>query len=391
MAVTYIDKEIYFYYVGDYTHTEWSTWDIPVEIKIDTDRSQLRVKIKKDFMYESDVSTYIYVEYNGKEYSIKFAPDNDIDFSETFSYDYKKGPHEVKLKARGKIESSTWNYWYVFSEKSGLDSDEIVYDGAGSDTLTISWQRPNEPPTATISASNTVPGKNANVSWRFSDPEGDSVATTSLKRYIKAKSSSTWVSSNISVSSSATSYSDAIPAEYRGGEVYWEVGFRDSYYATGTAKSPTYSLNTAPTGTINVSGEIKAGESVDITWTASDADGDTVSTSQLIRYLKKKGESSYTATTLISNGGVVRSYRDVIPEDAGEGSIYYAVVLSDGSLSTTINSSAQAVERSCSLIGSVNIGGVNREITEAYVFIGGVAREVVGSYANINGVWKPMF
>lgn len=253
----------------------------------------------------------------------------------------------------------------------------------------ISWTPPNSSPKCeSISASNVRAGATATVRWSISDPDKDTTYTTSLKRYIKAKGSSTWVSSNLSVSSSATSFSDAIPAEYRGGEVYWEVGFRDSYGATGTAKSPTYSLNTAPTGTINVSGEIKAGESVDITWTASDADGDTVSTSQLIRYLKKKGESSYVATTLISNGGTVRSYRDVIPEDAGEGSIYYAVVLSDGSLSTTINSSAQAVERSCSLIGSVNIGGVNREITEAYVFVGGVAREVVGAYVCVNGVWR---
>lgn len=298
--------------------------------------------------------------------------------------------------------SHTWGFthwtWYGAYERSSNTIDfkvEIDDWGMGAnvaDGFSISWDIPNKPPKCeSISASNVYAGATATVRWSISDPNKDTTYTTSLKRYIKAKGSSTWVSSNLSVSSSATLFGDAIPVEYRGGEVYWEVGFRDSYGATGTAKSPTYSLNTAPTGTINVSGEIKAGESVDITWTASDADGDTVSTSQLIRYLKKKGESSYTATTLISNGGVVRSYRDVIPEDAGEGSIYYAVVLSDGSLSTTINSSAQAVERSCSLIGSVNIGGVNREITEAYVFIGGVAREVVGSYANINGVWKPMF
>ena len=98
-------------------------------------------------------------------------------------------------------------------------------------------------------------------------------------------------------------------------------------------------VNTAPTATLSVPASVTAGKTAALSWSTSDADGDTVTTTKLVRYLKKAGASSYTSTTLISTSSTRKSYSDTIPADAGGGSVYYVLTVSDGLTTTTKTSS----------------------------------------------------
>lgn len=250
----------------------------------------------------------------------------------------------------------------------------------------------NFPPTASISASNVHAGSNANVSWKFSDPEGDPVTVRKLKRYIKAKGSSTWTSSNISVSSSATSYSDAIPAEYRGGEVYWEIEITDkldvgrdwAYGLSSTATSPTYTIsvpNSAPTtpGVPAVPDKIKEGDTISVSWGASsDADGN------LAGYQLQASLDNGSWTTVYTGASTAIAY--TIPK--GTKYIAFRVCAYDSSNAYSGYATTATFEVVSALSGYISVNQIQRNIVGGYAFVDGVAREIVGAYVCVNGVWR---
>lgn len=250
----------------------------------------------------------------------------------------------------------------------------------------------NFPSTASISASNVHAGSNANVSWKFSDPEGDPVTVRKLKRYIKAKGSSTWTSSNISVSSSATSYSDAIPAEYRGGEVYWEIEITDkldvgrdwTYGLSSTATSPTYTIsvpNSAPTtpGVPAVPDKIKEGDTISVSWGASsDADGN------LAGYQLQASLDNGSWTTVYTGASTAIAY--TIPK--GTKYIAFRVCAYDSSNAYSGYATTATFEVVSALSGYISVNQIQRNIVGGYAFVDGVAREIVGAYVCVNGVWR---
>lgn len=103
--------------------------------------------------------------------------------------------------------------------------------------------------------------------------------------------------------------------------------------------------NAAPTVTFGNLPTLYAGQSASINWTTSDAEGDTVKTTKLVRYTKASGASAYTAATLINNssGTTSKSYTDTIPESAGGGTVYYEVTVTDGYSTATAQSPTKSV------------------------------------------------
>ena len=150
-------------------------------------------------------------------------------------------------------------------------------------------------------------------------------------------------------------------------------------------------INTPPTVSISTPSTIMTGNTAIVTWTASDEDNDTVKTTKLIRYLKKSGESDYTATTLISTQTTSKSYTDTIPVDAVDGLIYYVVTVTDGyavasATSTTVTISEVAA---ISNKGSVNIDGKWKNLTgKGYANINGEWKSLTKAYVCVNGAWK---
>ena len=225
-----------------------------------------------------------------------------------------------------------------------------IYSGSFDLDIPISMTDP----TASISASNVVAGDNATVKWSYSDADGDSVSTIVLERYYKAPGSSSWVMTRLieyNSSLSAKSYTDAIPSDYVGGQVYYRLGFKDEFSNTLYQESSTYTVqryNNKPTGLISISQPIiYNGKSVNISWSLSDIDGDTVTTTKLVRYYKTATDRSYSSVTLTTSN--VKSYTDIIPESLVGGSVYYVVTFSDGIVSSTATSNTYTIEQSCNV------------------------------------------
>lgn len=99
--------------------------------------------------------------------------------------------------------------------------------------------------------------------------------------------------------------------------------------------------NTEPSVYLSVP-TLYAGTTAKITWTTRDDDGDTVTTTSLVRHYKASGASSYDSTPLSVDGNS-RSYTDTIPESYGNGLIYYTVSVSDGEKTASSSSSAKTV------------------------------------------------
>lgn len=282
-----------------------------------------------------------------------------------------------------------WAWDGAYKRNNNTIDFKVEIDGSMganvADGFSISWDVPNKPPKCeSISASNVYAGATATVRWSISDPDKDTTYTTSLKRYIKAKGSSTWVSSNLSVSSYTSSYSDAIPAEYRGGEVYWEVGFRDSYYATGTATSPTYTIsvpNSAPTtpGVPAVPDKIKEGDTISVSWGASsDADGN------LAGYQLQASLDNGSWTTVYTGTSTAIAY--TVPK--GTKYIAFRVCAYDSSNAYSGYATTATFEVVSALSGYISVNQIQRNIVGGYAFVDGVAREIVGAYVCVNGVWR---
>ena len=168
---------------------------------------------------------------------------------------------------------------------------------------------------------------------------------------------------------------------------FWKLYFNSTSYDTleATWSNP----NTAPTAKITVP-ELIAGQTARISWTTSDADGDTVKATKLIRYYKASGTSGYTTTTLYNNssGMTTKYYDDIIPDDAADGSIYYQLTISDGKKTATITSATVTVIAGSSFCGNQNFGGAWEEMDSVWECYNGVWTEIAEGYECINGVWQ---
>lgn len=152
-------------------------------------------------------------------------------------------------------------------------------------TLTVGEDNPNRLPTASIRVPTLFAGKTAKITWSTSDEDGDTVYTTSLVRYMKRSGQSAFSEQTTLISSQTknTSYTDTIPSDAGGAQIYYYLAFTDNVGATQYKQSSTATVytNTAPTapGSLLVSGDLygsvaTGGGNVTISWTASsDVDG----------------------------------------------------------------------------------------------------------------------
>lgn len=166
----------------------------------------------------------------------------------------------------------------------------------------------------------------------------------------------TWDSATLSFTYSKSCSSLVITGTWNAGSN--TIHF-DSTYGPTSKKISWTATNAAPTVSFTMPSSVIAGQPVSLKWTTSDADGETVSTTNLTRYLKKSGESSYTATTLINKSTSNKSYTDTIPSDAGGGTVYYKVTVTDGyeSASATSNTASITSNRTPVISGTNgNIG-----------------------------------
>ena len=176
----------------------------------------------------------------------------------------------------------------TFSGKN-IQGDPIRFrDASGkysATTLTVGEDKPNRLPTAYISVPTLFAGKTAKITWSTSDEDGDTVYTTSLVRYMKRSGQSAFSEQTTLISSQTTdtSYTDTIPSDAGGAQIYYYLAFTDNVGATQYKQSSTVTVytNTAPTapGSLLVSGDLygsvaTGGGNVNISWTASsDVDG----------------------------------------------------------------------------------------------------------------------
>ena len=164
--------------------------------------------------------------------------------------------------------------------------DETLYiSEVGKKTYSVSLPITNSVPTATISVPTLFAGKTAKITWSTSDADGDTVYTTSLVRYMKRAGQTAFSEQTTLISSKTTdtSYTDTIPSDAGGAQIYYYLAFTDNVGATQYKQSSTATVNTntAPTapGSLLVSGDVSGsmatgGGDVTISWTASsDVDG----------------------------------------------------------------------------------------------------------------------
>lgn len=151
-------------------------------------------------------------------------------------------------------------------------------------SFTVGENITNRAPSATIYVPTLFAGRGANVSWSTSDPDGDTVYTVSLVRYMRRPGQASFVATTlISSETTVTSYDDFIPSDAGGAEIYYYLGFTDKYTSTQYKQSGTAAVytNTPPTapGSIVVSGDIAGvvatgGGTVTVSWAqSSDVDG----------------------------------------------------------------------------------------------------------------------
>lgn len=292
-------------------------------------------------------STYfgIIVEYNGTQETLLVTGTvSSSGYTKSVTFTFDRSCTELTIYLAG------WDGNKFVP--SGLVDTRFEDYPSGTSGYTVTWSVNNTPPTVSF---NTLPtlyaGKAASISFTGSDAEGDYHIYYYLTRYYKAPGSSsyssTYVDSTAKKSSGSASITDNIPSNYVGYSVYYKLEAIDDLGASKTITSSTVTVqkaNTAPTVTFDTLPVLNAGLESVIRWTTSDADGDTVNTTKLIRYHKASGASSYTATTLISSSTSVKYYRDTIPEDIIGGSVYYTVTVSDGTTTKSATSTTVTVQ-----------------------------------------------
>lgn len=206
----------------------------------------------------------------------------------------------------------------------------------------------NHPPTVTVTYPNggeTLSG-NQNITWVASDPDGD---TVSIKLEYSADSGATWNTIASAVSNSG-SYQWDTSSVANGSSYEIRVTASDGKDSASDSSDAVFSVSnggangapivslTYPTGGETLSG------SINITWTASDPDNDTVT---LNLYISGDGGLSWsTIDTDIANSG---SY-SFNTASVSDGTNYVIkIVATDGSLSSLAQSTAFTILNGSSL------------------------------------------
>lgn len=135
--------------------------------------------------------------------------------------------------------------------------------------------------------------------------------------------------------------------------------------------------NVAPTAALNLP-DLYAGGTARITWSCSDKDGNTVYSLSLVRYLRRAGESAYTAETLFSGESTVRYIDDTIPADASGASVYYRLAFTDKIASTQYVNSSTAVVKTNS----------PPTVPENFTLSGDVTADTVSGYGKVILTWS---
>ncbi len=278
--------------------------------------------------------TGIMMEYDGTEYPVTYSSSD-----KTVTIDYKRSVNEI-------------TFWGLLNgDIAGqVDADRIPIENdllADPTCVTVEWEVTNTAPTVALKVPSAIDaGNTITLSWTTADADGDTVYVSSIVRKLKKAGQSTFTSTTISYGTSQTAITDTIPADAEGGSVYYEITVSDDLGAETKKSSSAVTIgaaNKAPTVSLSVPSALTAGKTAALTWTTADPDGDTVTTTKLVRYLKKSGESTFTSITLVSSSTSRTSYTDTIPSDAGGGSVYYVVTVSDGKSTASDTSSTYSI------------------------------------------------
>ena len=280
-----------------------------VDVTITADTGTGKVKVacssRSGNDYASDPT--LTVSHGGSSQTFTAGKGN----SETFTFTLKKGNKVVFTTSHNELTV------YIHVGSSATDYSSYSVDLPVSNSL----------PTAYISVPTLFAGKTAKITWSTSDADGDTVYTTSLVRYMKRSGQSTFSEQTTLISSqtTATSFTDTIPSDAGGAQIYYYLAFTDNVGATQYKQSSTATVytNTAPTapGSLLVSGDLygsvaTGGGNVTISWTASsDVDGN------LSGYELEKQENGGSWTQIYK--GSAREYSTTVTE--GLSTIRYRV------------------------------------------------------------------
>ena len=218
--------------------------------------------------WKSSASAGVLIEYNGENYPALARNHSAGDTTTaTVTLDFKRSVNSLRI------------YGYKAGAATGTVESSLPTEApATTSSWPVFWEVSNSSPTATLSAGTLYAGKDVNISWKYSDPDGDSVTLVSLIRYYKAAGATKYSGTTLLSSSTKKSYTDTIPSTYGGASVYYEITFADSLGATGTQKTTAVTViaNSAPSkpGIPVLPARINGGETVSVSWTDStDADG----------------------------------------------------------------------------------------------------------------------
>lgn len=181
----------------------------------------------------------------------------------------------------------TWTGSYRAKGSSGVACLRVspgypldVQSGWGNIFLEVEYSgaTPAEEPNGTITLpTSIVGGQAAQIGVTMSG--GSGTLTGTLKRYYKAAGSSYYNSSVVrsGITGASATITDTIPANYGGGQVYYELTVSDGYESKQiTSSTKSVISNSAPTvpGSITIPVTVSGGSSAEISWTGStDPDG----------------------------------------------------------------------------------------------------------------------
>lgn len=163
-------------------------------------------------------------------------PDNWHNFDEQTWENIETGLHvgdndyiyENKIGLFFEWESGTRTggegYWGIggYDVLSGSDKVNLP-------SIALSPEDMNQVPTAVLTVPSLSAGRTAEISWEYTDADGDEVKTLSLYRYLKKAGASSFASVKLGVSTSSKAFGDSIPADAGGATIYYRLGFTDGY------------------------------------------------------------------------------------------------------------------------------------------------------------------
>ena len=230
----------------------------------------------------------------------------------------------------------------------------------------------NTLPTAVIAATGVFPGGTANITWQYSEVDsGQTVIAKSLVRYYQAKNSTSWQTTQITITSTATTAQDTIPTSYNGGTIYYQLTFSDQVGANQTAKTPYYTLKTviAPPApqTITYPASVNSATNFTVSWTkvpASANDEYTVtgyvverkynntSWSEVYRAPDQPNTVSFTTNVPVTTGATSVSFRvKALDSESGLESPY-----TTGGTTTVVYNTAPSQPPSITVPSSISTG-----------------------------------